>query len=437
METVVTRFETNISENNLRHWGMVEVVKEFLQNIIFAKTILGDTIEITHDGCYAILKNTPSGFSKGKLLIGESEQAGVAGAPGEYGEGMKAAMAVARRNGSHVEVYTNGFNVTPQLESSTLDNSLNALVFYIEDTKDCNGTTFQIECDLDTLNQAKCFFAVLNDIAEEDTKKDTIIETIVDTIFVNGVKVTSTNSALSYNFTSADLMNRDRTSVDMDKVRRHVANTLSSIEDDSIAAVVLQSIVSDNSLLEAISGITCPVHNIHVWNKARVAMFGQKVAMATGTETDTKALYHKFKVLTTIPQAWKYFFREYLGVPYSSDLAEVAIKHKNIHRKPNTEESTTLGWAKRLVKMYYGDYGTVKVSDEVFDDYQTPCYGTYDRKTDTIWIKRSILDSKEETFKTLLHETIHRVSGAEDNTPRFTREWERACWGILMRGSDK
>ena len=102
--------------------------------------------------------------------------------------------------------------------------------------------------------------------------------------------------------------------------------------------------------------------------------------------------------------------------------------------KRQSEESATLGWAKRLIKIYYGDYGTVRISETVHDSYGNEVWGLYDRGTDTTWIKRSLLESKEETFKTLLHETIHRVSGAEDNTAEFTNEWERACWLILTKG---
>ena len=168
------RYETSISENNLKHWGRSECVREFLQNSVFAKSILGDTVKVSHDGNRAIIQNYPSGFSKGKLLIGESEQADVAGAPGQYGEGMKVAMAVALRCGMNVYVETNGFTVNPSLEPSSLDPEVQVLVFNIEDNDLQEGTKFYISCTEEELNKATEYFAILNGVSTEDTSKTSV-----------------------------------------------------------------------------------------------------------------------------------------------------------------------------------------------------------------------------------------------------------------------
>ena len=79
----------------------------------------------------------------------------------------------------------------------------------------------------------------------------------------------------------------------------------------------------------------------------------------------------------------------------------------------------------------------MKVSETLVDEHGNPCLGLYDRDKDETWLKREILSNKEELFKTLLHETIHRETGARDNTEEFTRGWENACWGIMNRGKNK
>jgi hypothetical protein len=431
----VNRFETGISENNLRHWGMLEVVKEFLQNAVYAKTILGDAISIEHDGRCAVITNTPSGFSKGKLLIGESEQADVAGAPGQYGEGMKAAMAVARRCGKEVEILTNGFYVRPELEPSSLDASVKTLVFYLEDTDWVGGTRFKVECDAETLEKAKTYFAVLEGIDEQLTKIDTILDEYENVVYVNGVMITETPTVFGYNFTNPELMNRDRTSVNNEKLKLHVRAIMSTTKSLNVAEGILSSIVDNDTTVEAVAGMGyAEVASHAVWKQAAKNVFGPKACMAAGNEFDTKAQYHHIKILTTVPGNWRYFFENTLDIPFSTNMAELADKVKNKHVKGTAEENNNLGWAKRLVKLYYGDYGTVRVSDVVMDEYGNSCYGTYNRTEDITWLKRSILASKEETFKTLLHETIHRVSGAHDNTPYFTSQWEHACWMIMTRG---
>lgn len=435
MEAVINRYETGISENNLRNWGMLEVLKELVQNVVYAGTILGNTVTIEHDGKYAYLSNTPSGFTKGKLLIGESEQADVAGAPGQYGEGMKVAMSVARRCNKDISVNTNGFHVRPELEGSALDSNVRVLVFYITDNEWNEGTRFVVECDVEELEAAKASFAVLNGVSEDLVKTDCILEEAVDSIFVNGVRIAEVNSLLSYNFTSPELMNRDRTSVDMAKVKLYVAKILSTVTDKALIQALLKSICEDDSLLESQAGIGYyGISTISLWKEAAKTVFGAKVAMGMGNEDDTKARYHKFRVLTNVPTTWKYFFEHYLDIKYTAELEEIQDRPKNIHRKPSASESNNLGWAKRLIKLYYGDYGTVKVSDTVVDDYGNELWGLCDHNTQTIWIKRALLSSKEQTFKTLLHEAVHLNTHARDNTEEFTRAWEHACWLILTRG---
>lgn len=431
VSTDTIRFETGISENNLKHWGELHAVKELLQNSVFAKTILGDDISIKHDGEYAIIHNTPSGFSKGKLLIGESEQSDVAGAPGQYGEGMKVAMAVARRCGISCRVDTNGFTVIPELEPSSLDPDVKSLVFYISDNKNTDGTTFTIGCSKEVLEEAKTYFAVLQGLDIERTKKANIMEDFKG-IYANGVKITETPALFGYNFTNTELINRDRSTVDMDKLRSDTRQLLSRIDDEATATKVLKSIMKDDGLLESQAGLQYP-ENRTVWQSAVRKLYGNKIALATGTDSDTKARYKKFTVITGVPRAWRFFFETGLGIRRSDELRETTVA-TNKHKKATPEENKNLGWAKRLIKMYYADYGKVKVSEELVDGFNNPCVGLYDHATDVIWLKRSILKDKEELFTTLLHEVIHKVTGASDNTEEFTRGWEKACWMILTRG---
>lgn len=429
------RFETGISENNLKHWGELHAVKEFLQNTVFAKTILGDEINIKWEDGYAYMSNFPSSFTRGKLLIGESDQADVAGAPGQYGEGMKVAMAVARRCGLECKVQTTGFSVRPELEPSSLDDSVKALVFYIEDRLDdhAEGTEFKVECSKEIFEEAKSYFAVLNGLDIDRTKNNAVLKDF-EGIYANGVKITETPALFGYNFTDAELINRDRSTVDMAKVQQRTRNLLGATEDEEIITEVVENIVKDDSLLESQSGM---FHSEHptLWKKVIHKLFGKKVALATGTDTDTQARYRKFKVLTKVPNIWQHFFSD-IGIHATNELRETTVD-QNKHRKATPEENKNLGWAKRLVKMYYGDYGTVKVSEKVIDGYGNDCWGLYDGEKDITWIKRELLSHKKQLFQTLLHETIHRVSGARDNTEEFTQQWEEACWSILQRGKNK
>jgi len=248
------RYEIGVSINNLRNWNILEAVKEVVQNNVYAKTILGDECSIVHDGTYVIIKNSPSGFTKGKLIIGESEQAGVEGAPGSYGEGLKMAMLVARRLNRKCHIETNGFTVYPEIEPSTLDPEVQTLVFYIEENDNTEGTTCYIECDEDILKEACSYFAILNNVNPETVKINSIIPD-TKAVFINGVKISETNSILGYNFTDEKLMNRDRTTVDGDLVIKEVRVLLQYINSVPLARTVLKGILEDDTLMESQAGV--------------------------------------------------------------------------------------------------------------------------------------------------------------------------------------
>jgi len=433
----MVRYEIGMSENNLPHWTSLEALKELIQNNVFARVILGDTTSITHNGKYAVISNSPSGFTRGKLLIGESEQRNKSGSPGDYGEGLKVGMLVALRSNREIYLETNGFTVHPTLEPSSIDPTVNGLTYYIEDTDTHEGTTFYMECSLEELTQATQAFAILNGVGQELLCTDSILPQNPGLIFVNGVSIAKVNSVFGYNFTNSDIKNRDRNMVDLGKAKEAINGLLARTEDVDLARTVIRNIMSCPTSLEAEAGVSswrCP--SVDTWRTAIKLELGDKLSLATGLDTDTKARYYQYKVLVNVPSAWKTLFVT-AGVPYTDDLQELAQLPKNMHRKPNSEQATMLGWCKRLCKLYVGDYGTVKVSEHVYNEHGNECNGLYERKTDTVWLKASLLESKEDCWKILVHETLHRITGAEDNTPEFTKAWENATWGILMRGKSE
>jgi hypothetical protein len=192
---------------------------------------------------------------------------------------------------------------------------------------------------------------------------------------------------------------------------------------------IIQAGMKDDTILEA----QCKPQNIQAWKVAIAHTYGTKVAIHSTIESDTQAKYRGFKIITP-PSAWESFLVWSVDIPYASDIAKQAKASSRTHRKPSADESHNLGWAKRLIKLYYADYGTVKVAEDLHDEYGNKCDGLYDRKTGVTWLEKDILDNKEKTFKTLLHETVHRETGARDNTEEFTAGWEHASWMILTRG---
>lgn len=438
------RYETGMSSNNLLHWGELEVLKEFIQNMVYSEVILGDKTSIDvipqDNGLEVIISNTPSGFTKGSLLIGESTQAGVSGAPGNWGEGMKAAMCVGLRMGMSITLITNGFTVIPTLEPSAICPDINALILNVEDNDNTSGTQVIISSESitkDLVEDAIKTFAILDGITIDNVKKDIILTDRSNCIYVNGVKICDMKSIYGYNFIDATLINRDRTSVNTDKVKQFVAGQLSGISDIEMCKKVITEVLKNDTLLESQSGISESFADRGLWKRALVEMFGEKIALSTGGESDNQARYRKYNLLTNVPVKWSIFFKWYLDIPESSNI-ELPVSMGLVYSKSkDKEETSNLGWVKRMITLNVGDYGTIKTTANLHDNHRNKCSGLYDPQTDTIWIDLDILSDKRELFTVVLHEVVHRLTGALDNTTYFTRGWEEACWLILNKGKGK
>lgn len=440
MSTKVNVYETGVSINYLQHWDTVAVLKEFIQNAVFAKDILGDSADFDYVDGFAVIKNHPSGFTKNDLLIGESQQRNYENSPGFYGEGQKMAMLVAVREGLGCSIQTNGFNVLPVLEPSSLDPDSKVLKFNIQDTDVNEGTIIRVQCTEADFHNAMEHFLSLSG-QEYDSSKNSVLVSphLSGDLYVNGVRVQNGGYYFGYNVTDRSIMNRDRNTIS-----RTVANTLVG---ELLFDLPMNHCVEILKVLqeEYLERNTAPIHSsstklddFEKWGKALKKVYGNKIALGEHSPADVQAEYKGYKLLTReeLPNGWFNFFKYMVPSIHTASDILMFEPLKRVHRKPSKEESGNLGWAKRLIKLYYADYGTVKVAENLVDAHGNECLGLYDASNDIIWLDRRILSDKKATFTTLLHETIHKVTGAQDNTVSFTHAWEDASYKILMRGKD-
>lgn len=439
MSTSTAIYETGVSASYLQHWDTISVLKEFIQNAVFAKDILGDSADFDYVDGFAIIKNHPSGFTRNDLLIGESQQRKHANSPGFYGEGQKMAMLVAAREGLECTIQTNGFNVLPILEGSSLDPNTKVLKFNIEDTEVHEGTIVKVQCSEADFYTAMEEFLSLSG-QEYKTDKSSVLTNshLSGDLYVNGVRVQNGGYYFAYNLTDRSIMNRDRNTVNTAEANHAIGELLFDLPMDK--CVELLKAIPEQYLERNTQPITpnskATLADYEKWGKALKKVYGNKVGLAEGSSADVQAEYKNYTLLTQkeLPNSWYNFFRFTVpGINCSSDILAMEPM-KRVHRKPTKDESSNLGWAKRLIKLYYADYGTVKIAENLVDAHGNQCFGIYDSSTDTIWLDRFILSSKKATFTTLLHETIHKVTGAQDNTAMFTKAWEDASYSILMRG---
>jgi hypothetical protein len=58
--------------------------------------------------------------------------------------------------------------------------------------------------------------------------------------------------------------------------------------------------------------------------------------------------------------------------------------------------------------------------------------GTYNRQEDTIYIVERVLDDLETAVEVILHEAVHKKSGADDLSPDFQAAQDKLAAGLLL-----
>lgn len=434
--TGTMRVETTNSKDYLPHWDTVSAVKELIQNAVYAKTVLGAKIKLEHDGRLAHISDNAQGFTMDKLLIGNSEQREFNFSPGFFGEGMKLSLLISARQNKECRFETVGFSVQGSIEEGVLGP--NTFILYVSPNKRKRGTDFSIECTEEEFTEACKSFAVLNGVLQSHIMAETLLSDTSSKVYVAGVLVSEPLSLWGYNLMDKSLINRDRTTVDHDLLIGRVREVLSNISKPALAEQLLRAVADDQSktfleVTACLSGYSSHYNDKQkkMWKAAARKVFGSsKLCLSSGDEYDTTARYRNFTLITGINYEWREFFDCVLDIPYSRNIARVAKKTKRKAITLTPEEKRLLGKYKRAIGAFYADCGKVKVAEDLMDSYSNPCSGLYDGGTGTIWLNRWILESEEELFTTLLHETNHRQSGATDNTVAFTEAWEFICWNL-------
>jgi DNA mismatch repair enzyme (predicted ATPase) len=433
--TGTMRVETTNSKNYLPDWNTISAVKELLQNAVYAKTVLGARIKLEHDGRLARISDNAHGFSMDKLLIGNSEQRNSDYSPGFFGEGMKMAILVSSRNCVECRFETVGFSVVGAIEEGVLGPD--TLVLYISPNKRKRGTEFSIECSKEEFEEACKSFAILNGVQQSNVMAATLLPSSPNKVYVAGVLVTEPTSMWGYNLMDKALINRDRTAVDHDLLVRNVRAVLMGITKPALAEQLLRAIGEENHR-EFLEETACLSYRSFeytdkqrkMWKAVGRKVFG-KACIATGEDSDTDARYRGFNVITGLNYDWRQFFDNMLNIPYSRDIVRVAKKPKRKAVKLTQEERKLLNRYKRVIKDFYSDCGTVKVAENLQNEFGNSVMGLHDRNTGLIWLDRVVLLSEEDLFTTLLHETNHKQSGAKDNSVEFTEQWEYICWRLF------
>jgi hypothetical protein len=444
MATATTRLlGTAISPEYVRDWNIPMAIRELLQNLLDTKKEFGASGAARYNKKQGIaeLRDDGPGLELRHLALGISEKG--AASVGQFGEGLKLALLLFARENRFIEVRSKDYRLTPLIKESEFGTE--TLFFEVEELGSyVQGTIIRFRCSQEELNEGKSYFPTEFKVSSEHRVSWVLKDKISlpgGRVFVNGSLVTTLENALfSYHLwgeKAKGISNRDRTIVDHDSLVSLVRDTITSEEDIPVQwfQKILEGLDSERDIWES----NVPPHTFKEnLGKAFDKVFGPKAAVSGGSaHHDQLVARLGFKPVYIPDWNWRWLLLN------SSPLLTVAaiVREKPLSTmvdiipedKLSTEEQERLHQAIDLVEKYFHSpvrpLKVVKTLDEVVG---SGVNGVYNTGEDTIYIAYKELWGLEKVVETVLHETVHKATGAADLTPRFQKAQDTLSAGLLL-----
>ncbi len=446
----VKRIVTGISPNYVKNWDTVKAIRELIQNYLDSKSEFGCKGYICYKRGMAVIKDFGPGLEPKHLALGISEKS--QGAIGKYGEGLKLALLVMAREFRKIEVRSKGMIIRPTIEHSDLYGT-EVMVFNIQPMQPCHakthqGTTIRFLCNKDELEAAKSYFKCF--LSKKSgfkwIEKDRI-SLPGGYIYINGARVGKISDALFsyhlYEKETGDIGNRDREVIDQEKVEPYIRKILAETSSLTVMRKILKALIDREYSWEIkidMSSWMVSEKSRSLWKKAFYEIVGTKDVVLSSWRIDdnTRAGYLGYKVVDISSNGWWDLLNS-VGIKTASEIATEDGKKssKRIAIKDLTdEERNNLKIAKRLVEKYYNPVGEVVIMENldrvVNAARNSKVNGAYESRTDRIYLGRGILNDLHQTLHTLLHEAVHKYTGASDCTAAFERALTEVSVNIIL-----
>lgn len=437
---------TGISPKYVKNWDTAKALREILQNHLDSKKEFNCSGTITWRAGYAIISDKGPGLQLKHLALGISEKG--PGAIGKYGEGLKLALLVLARENRKVAIRSIGKFIRPMIK---LDKGYGTevLVLKVEDDEQpISGTKVIVQCTEAELIEAKRYFVeFVQDSADFQWIEKNKISLPGGNVYVNGARVGQLDGAVfSYHLDeneTGDIGNRDREVVDSSKLRNAVCKLLGLTSSREVIEGIFGA-MSSQMHAEYNIGFTpwfIPNPKRRVWKRVFNQMFGTKVLIGTGGQDDTEARYRGYSTIN-VSYEWRTILAS-LGVRtagFWNDASAKVKRSSSIKWMELTDtERTNLLNTKILIERHLGRLCKVVVKDNL--DSIVPmaennsANGAYSPGKDVMYLRRSILVSATTTLHTMVHEYVHKTSGAGDCTAAFEKALVDATVWIIRQGN--
>lgn len=440
------KLNTGISPNYVKGWDSIKALRELIQNNLDSRQEFGCFGRILWRDGFVKISDSGPGLEMKHLALGISEKSDTA--KGQFGEGLKLALLVLAREGREVEIQTKGYSIRPAIEFNEAFGT-DILVLHTKEISKTSGTIIRAECSEFELMEAKSYFIeYISQNPDFHWMEKGRISLPGGFVYVNGTRVGKLEGAMySYHLSGKiDVGNRDREVVDSNKMKPYIQSILRRTTSQTVLAELFQAATQQFSGVAEVDigiGADCLTSTTRKrWKAVLQKIFDlRKTLMSEGIpEEDFYAESLGYKVIHIRNWSWAQAMRD-IGMKSTHHLSRRKVTNigQVAMAKLTKEEDANLRRAKRLIKKHYRPVGSVKVVESVkgLAAEDDGIDGYYDSGKDRIFLVRKVLANPTETLRTLLHETVHKYSGASDNTREFEWALLDVAVGIIERGGKK
>lgn len=443
------KFDLNI-EKVLENWGVSDGIRELIANAL-DEQILTKTkdVQIFESKESWHIKDFGRGVEYSHLTQKENKEklSNPERIIGKFGVGLKDALATFDRHGVKIEIISKFGKITIAKSEKANFKDIKTLHAFIEDSpnKEFIGTEIILTgCSKNDIDLAKSnFLKFSGETLLEKTKYGEVYAKKNDAlIYITGLKVaTEENFLFSYNVTSMTkklrkALNRERSNVGRTAYTDRIKEILLSCESEKVAELIANdfSAYQTGEIHDEISWIEVQEHACKLINQKRKVVFATTTDLIEKKSAIDDARKDGYEIIS-IPDNLKYKIndvKDYDGnnirtvseyvQQYNSTFEFEFIAESKLTNK----EKKVFVLKEELFKIVGGkpkQIRFIKISETMRKDefgYETK--GLWQPLEQTIIIKREQLQNIASFSSTLLHETAHVLSSADDVTREFEIE---------------
>lgn len=445
-------FDLNI-DRVLQHWTVPFALRELIANALDESILTGTAdpvIEADEDGTWHI-RDFGRGIRYGHLTQNEStEKRRHAGVVGQFGIGLKDALAVCDRRGVGITLRSRHGNIhTERRAKAGFDDvvTVHAIVTPPSDPNMVGTDVVLTDVTADQIAEAKALFLRFSGEAVlEETDYGQVLERDFGSrearVYVRGLLVAKEpNFLFSYNITKLNeplrrALNRERSNVGRTAYTDRVKKMLTSATSTAVATALTQNLGrwASGNMRDELDWKEVALHACRVMQNHAKVLFVTATQLAEGSAQLQYAQQDGYTLLT-IPDN---LARELRGMRDDSGRPMVDL---NQYRKEwndgfsyqfvdpadlTSAEREVFAFAAAIIALGGSRLArngkvhevaiseTMRLSDEGFQ-----ALGVFNEEDRRVIIRRDQLASRTQFAGTLLHELAHAQSGEPDNSLEF------------------